>query len=113
MSEQNKGYIYILTNPSFPDYVKIGYADDVVSRVKHLNQTECTPYAFRIYATYEVESRLTDMKLHAMIDKLNPELRSRDEIDGKRESVSFILYPRKTLIKFLKQWLKFMGQRVN
>ena len=22
-----KGYIYILTNPSFPDYVKIGYAD--------------------------------------------------------------------------------------
>ena len=22
----NKGYIYILTNPSFPDYVKIGYA---------------------------------------------------------------------------------------
>ena len=53
MSEQNKGYIYILTNPSFPDYVKIGYADDVPSRVKHLNQTECTPYAFRIYATYD------------------------------------------------------------
>ena len=23
-----KGYIYILTNPSFPQYVKIGYADD-------------------------------------------------------------------------------------
>lgn len=22
-----KGYIYILTNPSFPDYVKISYAD--------------------------------------------------------------------------------------
>ncbi len=21
----NKGFIYILTNPSFPDYVKIGY----------------------------------------------------------------------------------------
>ena len=25
----NEGVIYILTNPSFPDYVKIGYADDV------------------------------------------------------------------------------------
>ena len=24
-----KGVIYILTNPSFPDYVKIGYADDI------------------------------------------------------------------------------------
>ena len=23
------GVIYILTNPSFPEYVKIGYADDV------------------------------------------------------------------------------------
>lgn len=89
MDNEKKGYIYILTNPSFPDYVKIGYADDVVSRVKHLNQTECTPYAFRIYATYEVESRLTDVKLHTMIDKLNPELRSRDEIDGKKRVREF------------------------
>ena len=24
-----KGVIYILTNPSFPDYVKIGYADNM------------------------------------------------------------------------------------
>ena len=24
-----KAVIYILTNPSFPDYVKIGYADDI------------------------------------------------------------------------------------
>lgn len=89
MDNEKKGYIYILTNPSFPDYVKIGYADDVPSRVKHLNQTECTPYAFRIYATYEVETRLTDMKLHTMIDKLNPELRSRDEIDGKKRVREF------------------------
>ena len=27
---QNKGVIYILTNPSFPEYVKIGYADIVI-----------------------------------------------------------------------------------
>lgn len=89
MSEQKKGYIYILTNPSFPDYVKIGYADNVESRVKQLNHSECTPYAFRIYATYEVDSRLTDLKLHAMIDKLNPDLRSRDEIDGKKRVREF------------------------
>ena len=85
----NKGYIYILTNPSFPDYVKIGYADDVDGRVRQLNRSECTPYAFRVYATYETEARLTDLKLHAMIDKLNPELRSRDEVDGKRRVREF------------------------
>lgn len=33
----NEGYIYILTNPSFPNYVKLGYADDVEKRVKELN----------------------------------------------------------------------------
>ena len=28
---EQKGVIYILTNPSFPEYVKIGYADNVES----------------------------------------------------------------------------------
>ena len=30
----NSGVIYILTNPSFPEYVKIGYADDVERRLR-------------------------------------------------------------------------------
>ena len=30
---ENKGVIYILTNPSFPEYVKIGYADDIDKRL--------------------------------------------------------------------------------
>ena len=47
--DTSKGYIYILTNPSFPDYVKIGYADNVEARLKQLNSTECTPFAFRVY----------------------------------------------------------------
>ena len=57
----SKGVIYILTNPSFPQYVKIGYADDVETRLKDLNRSECIPFAFRIYATYDVEERLTDL----------------------------------------------------
>ena len=77
------GVIYILTNPSFKEYVKIGYADNVNSRLKQLNSSECIPFAFRIYATYEVEERLTDLKLHSLIDQLNPNLRSIDHIDGK------------------------------
>lgn len=29
MNKEIQGVIYILTNPSFPEYVKIGYAKDV------------------------------------------------------------------------------------
>ena len=77
------GYIYILTNPSFPEYVKIGWATDVDDRLKQLNRSECTPFAFRTYATYATPTKLSDMKLHDMIDGLNPELRSIDHVNGK------------------------------
>ncbi len=80
---QKQGVIYILTNPSFPEYVKIGYADDVEKRLKQLNRSETIPFAFRVYAVYEVTSRLTDLELHRLIDKLNPELRAIDTFDGK------------------------------
>ena len=49
------GYIYIMTNPSFPEYVKIGYAKDVKQRLDELNRSSAVPFAFRIYATYEVD----------------------------------------------------------
>lgn len=84
-----KGVIYILTNPSFPEYVKIGYADDLEKRLKQLNRSECIPYAFRVYCVYEVEKRLTDLQLHNLIDKLNPSLRSIDTFDGKERVREF------------------------
>ena len=89
MSEDAKGYIYILTNPSFPQYVKIGYADDVERRLDQLNRSECIPFAFRVYATYEVQSRLSDKKVHSIIDKLNPNLRSIDNFKGQKRVREF------------------------
>ena len=83
------GYIYILTNPSFPEWVKIGYAGNVEQRVNQLNRSECTPFGFRIFATYEVNVRLTDMKIHSIIDKLNPNLISRENINGKKRVREF------------------------
>lgn len=84
-----KGVIYILTNPSFPDYVKIGYANNIQKRLAELNRSECIPFAFRIYATYEVPKRLTDLSLHALIDKLNPTLRAIDTFKGKPRKKEF------------------------
>lgn len=83
------GVIYILVNPSFPEYVKIGYADDVQRRLKELNRSECIPFAFRLYAYYKVSSRLTDLSLHHLIDGLNPNLRSIDEFEGKKRVREF------------------------
>ncbi len=36
-----------------------------------------------MYATYEVNSRLSDLKIHAIIDKLNPNLRSIENFEGR------------------------------
>ena len=83
------GVIYILTNPSFPEYVKIGYADDIDSRLNQLNRSECIPFAFRVYATYEVSNRLVDLKLHNLIDQLNPTLRSIETFNGKQRKREF------------------------
>lgn len=87
--DNNCGVIYILTNPSFPEYVKIGYADDIDRRLHQLNRSECIPFAFRVYATYEVNSRLSDLKIHSIIDKLNPNLRAIENFDGKKRVREF------------------------
>lgn len=78
-----KGVIYVLTNPSFPEYVKIGYADNLEYRLRQLNKSECLPFAFRAYCVYEVEGRLRDKDVHNLIDKLNPGLRAIETFDGK------------------------------
>lgn len=83
------GFIYILTNPSFPQYVKIGYATDVKQRLDELNRSSAVPFAFRVNATYEVDSALSDKKLHSILDKLDPELRSQEEVDGKKRIREF------------------------
>ena len=84
-----KGVIYILTNPSFPEYVKIGYASDIEKRLKQLNRSETIPYAFRVFAVYEVDKSLTDKELHKLIDNLNPDLRTIETFDGKERVKEF------------------------
>ena len=85
-----KGVIYILTNPAFPEYVKIGYADDLEKRLKGLNNSS-VPKHFRPYAVYGVNERLTDKKVHQLIDTLNPNLRVVDQFDGKEHKREFYI----------------------
>lgn len=91
MEDKIVGSIYILTNPSFPNYVKIGYSKNVDERINQLNNSEAVPFAFRKYATYDVEIKSADKILHKMIDKLNADLRSIDTIDDKIRVREFYL----------------------
>lgn len=87
----NKGYIYIMTNPFFKEVVKIGYANDVEERRKQLSGTS-VPADYRIYATYEVPTKLTDQNLHMMIDILNPELHVKEEKGNGKKKVKEFFY---------------------
>ena len=54
-----------------------------------MNNSSALPYAFRVYATYDVDKELTDKELHKIIDTLNPNLRTIETIDGKQRVREF------------------------
>ncbi|MCD8308463.1 MAG: GIY-YIG nuclease family protein [Clostridia bacterium] len=110
---ESKGVIYILTNPSFPEYVKIGYADDINKRLKQLNRSECVPFAFRVYATYEVSDRLSDIQIHNIIDSLNPNLRSIETFEGKKRVREFYAMSKEDAYKLLEGIAKINGLTHN
>ena len=79
MEKQEKGYVYILTNPSFrEDWVKIGKTSrSVKERVNDLDNT-AVPLPFQIYATIQTAKyNEVEKMVHKMIDKLNEHLRVR------------------------------------
>ena len=108
-----KGVIYILTNPSFPDFVKIGYAHDLEKRLKQLNRSEAIPFAFRAYAVYEVDSELTDRELHKLIDSLNPTLRTIETFDGKKREKEFYAMSAEDAYSLLECIAKISGTKNN
>ncbi len=103
------GVIYILTNPSFKEYVKIGYANDVERRLQELNRSECVPFSFRIYATYAVTSRLSDKNVHSIIDRLNPDLRTVENINGKKREREFYAMEPEKAYKILEAIAEMHG----
>ena len=74
-----KNYIYIMTNPAFPDLIKIGYANNPEQRRRELSHHSGVPSDFEIYATSEVPTKLTDNQIHQIIHQLNPALRYNEK----------------------------------
>lgn len=111
--KEKSGYIYIFTNPSFPDYVKIGFATDVEKRLQQLNSSSAVPFAFRIYATYAVMSKLTDKSLHKLIDDLNPDLHTIEEYKGKTRVREFFAMTPEAAYDLLEAIAKISGTEAN
>ena len=72
-----KGIIYILTNQSFPDYIKIGKTSNLKQRLKSLDSTG-VPLPFECYYAVEVD----DM---ARVEKLIHQSFDKDRVRKNRE----------------------------
>lgn len=60
--------VYILTNQSMPDTIKIGITDNLENRMKQLDNTS-TPLPFECYYAVEVEdAKVIEKKIHEGLD---------------------------------------------
>ena len=85
-----KGLVYILTNPSMPDWVKSGVTDneDISQRLKELNSSTAVPLSFRVYATLTVENpREIEQHVHALFDLIDDSLHSIEETESGKKRV--------------------------
>ena len=64
------GYIYVLSNPSFPDLLKIGFSlDDPEERAQQLSSTS-VPYAFQVeFETFCEDPRKIEQRVHGRLHK--------------------------------------------
>lgn len=79
--------IYILTNPQYPGYIKIGYASDLKQRLSSLNTGALVE--FIPYAVYETPKDKGDLEVHKIIELLNPILRASKFDNGKSKLKEF------------------------
>ena len=75
-------YIYIMTNPAYEGYVKIGSTNNgkndksVEERRQELSHPEGVMFPFEVYAYYKTDNVVPDKSIHELIDTINPELRA-------------------------------------
>lgn len=63
-------YVYILTNPAMPDWIKVGKADNVKKRIADLSSRTAVPVPFECYAYMEVPADLVfvaESSLHQLM----------------------------------------------
>ncbi len=71
-------------------------------RIAQLNRSECTPFAFRKFATLHVASRLADKQIHKLIDTFKPELHAIEKVNGKLRVREFFAMSATEAVAILK-----------
>lgn len=78
---EEKGIVYILTNPCLDGWVKIGMTarNDIKRRLDELNRPANIPLMFRAYALYHVNDPAeVEKNIHALIDLVDDSLHARE-----------------------------------
>ena len=66
------GSLYVLTNKAFPDYIKVGYAENVSTAVKQINGTNPAPFPYGVFCTYAVEADRADVIFRNLLSCISP-----------------------------------------
>jgi len=85
-----KGIVYILTNPCFDGWVKIGMTErnDLESRLRTLNAPSNLPLSFRVYAVLYVENpKVVEQSIHGLLDHADKTLHAREKLPNGKERV--------------------------
>lgn len=110
--EKEKGLVYILTNPCFEEWVKIGITNrSIDDRLKELNSLTAVPLSYRCYALYEVEDPVrVERCVHSIIDRIDSGLRSREYLDnGKTREREFFRISPEVAFGILKDISKLLN----
>ena len=67
LATEKRGFVYVITHPAFPGYVKVGRAYDPESRLKGY-QTGCPHRAYELYAAvYFEDCHFAEHEIHARL----------------------------------------------
>ncbi len=108
-ADKKAGVIYILTNPAFPEYVKIGYTSDLEERLEQLNQSACVPFPFRVHALFDVDRPIPEEDLQSLIASLDPEVRTLASTDGETRRIDFYIMSKEHAYILLENIARMSG----
>jgi len=101
----SKEFVYLLSNESIPNWIKIGKSKCITRRLKELYNTS-VPLPFKLEDSIEVECEQSSFELeksiHSIIDTINPKVRKNTKAN-RREFFKLSVNQGKEIFKLVTQ----------